>query len=389
MNRPRLFGLLVVSLVVIALGKPFFWPAPIKDKGAITSLLSHEANPLFAQADGPRQFLFPLDHGPHLDFKQEWWYVTGNLESLPKGRVFGYQLTLFRIGAQPDTQPIKRTSAWATTQFYLGHLALTDVQTGRFYHFQRLSRQALGLAGAQINPFRVWLEGWSLSQTGGTPDHPHLQLNATAQNLSLRLELDSLKPVVLQGEQGLSRKSEQTQAASYYYSLTRLATSGEILLDNHRFQVQGLSWMDREWSTSALAPNQIGWDWFSLQLDNQREIMFYRMRTKEGHDDAQSQGTLIDPAGHTIRLGREDFQMRSTGTWTSPKTGIRYPSGWEIKIPAHNIQLTLTPRLPDQELAEAAIHYWEGAVAILGEHFNKSVTGGGYVELTGYSTAPP
>ncbi|MBF0190370.1 MAG: carotenoid 1,2-hydratase [Magnetococcales bacterium] len=351
----------------------------------IHAALGAPTDPGFRQATTPRVFEFPADHGPHPEFRQEWWYVTGNLTSEDGQDRFGYQLTLFRVGL--DSNPAKRESAWGASQLYLGHLAVSDVTGRRFHHFQKVSRGALGLAGADAG--RVWLEGWSLARVGGTPEQPSLRLTAAQGSIELRLELNALKPVVLQGEGGLSRKSEQSGAASYYYSLTRLESMGEVRVGERVWRVHGASWMDREWSTSALAADQAGWDWFSLQLDDGWEVMFYRMRLKNGADDPQSQGTLVAPDGRVTPLPREAWRQESLGSWTSPATGIRYPSGWRVVVPEHRLELTLTPRLENQELSEAAIHYWEGAIGIEGRHAGVLVTGSGYVELTGYAASSP
>ncbi|MBF0262031.1 MAG: carotenoid 1,2-hydratase, partial [Magnetococcales bacterium] len=342
----------------------------------------------FQKATTPRPFNFPQDHGPHPEFRQEWWYVTGNLATTDGKRHFGYQWTLFRIGLQPDP-PAPDASAWRTNGLYLGHLALSDIESGRFHHFQRLIRPALGMAGAEAEPFRVWLEDWSLAMVGGSQTQPNFKLVAAQEGIALDLKLDALKPVVLQGEQGLSRKSAEHDAASYYFSLTRLKTRGEIQVNGERHRVEGSSWFDREWSSSALTPEQAGWDWFALQLDDGRELMFYRMRLKNGQDDGASQGILIEADGRTVRLEQSQWRQREIGQWTSPKTGNRYPAGWEIELPDQGLRLEVIPRLADQELANAALHYWEGAVTVQGRSNGMALGGVGYVELTGYGVARP
>ncbi|MBF0271801.1 MAG: carotenoid 1,2-hydratase [Magnetococcales bacterium] len=390
MKPATFYGLVVLLAVALIGGVMWRWLGPMThhSRGGgleIRSVLGEPSGTGFRQATIPRVFEFPADHGPHPEFRQEWWYVTGNLESDDGKSRFGYQLTLFRVGLDPN--PAKRESAWGASQLYLGHLAVSDVTGDRFHHFQKVSRGALGLAGADAE--RVWLEGWSLARVGGTPAQPRLQLTAAQDAIQLQLELNALKPVVLQGERGLSRKSDQTGAASYYYSLTRLETRGELRLGERIQRVRGASWMDREWSTSALAPDQVGWDWFSLQLDDGWEVMFYRMRLKDGADDPQSQGTLVAPDGRVIPLRREAWRQENTGSWTSSATGIRYPSGWRVVVPEQQLELTLTPRIKNQELAEAAVHYWEGAVEIQGRHGERPVSGFGYVELTGYPPSSP
>ncbi len=336
----------------------------------------------YARATAPRAFHFPVDHGPHPDFRTEWWYFTGNLRT-GGGRRFGYELTFFRVALAPSGP--ERPSAWATRQVYLAHLALTDVDGGRFHYFERYARGALELAGAQADPFRVWLDDWQVRApaAGGQP----WRLRAAAGNVALDLTLESPRPPVLQGEQGLSRKSAAPGNASYYYSVTRFTTQGSVQLGVERFPVTGRSWLDREWSTSALANNESGWDWFALQLDDGHDLMYYRLRKRDGTIDPYSQGVLVDPQGVVTALQRDDVQVEVLNTWTSP-TGATYPAGWQLRIPKAHLELTAQPLLADQELA-VTVRYWEGAVAVTGARGGLPVSGSGYVELTGYGPRDP
>ncbi|MEZ5450363.1 MAG: carotenoid 1,2-hydratase [Thiolinea sp.] len=231
--------------------------APEADAFVVAEQLGGVSDSGFARAASPREFRFPADHGVHPDYRTEWWYVTGNLNSA-SGRHFGYQLTLFRVAMTPRAPD--SPASWATNQLWMGHIALTDVEGGQHYHAERFARGAGGLAGQTDQPFRVWLEDWTLMGTGAA-DFPW-QVKMEDENFTLDLQLQNTKPVVLQGDQGLSQKSSEPGNASYYYSLTRLATAGEIVLDGERLPVSGASWLDREWSTSALGPDQAGWDWF-------------------------------------------------------------------------------------------------------------------------------
>ncbi len=217
-----------------------------------------ESNPAgFARALAPKKFRFPNDHGPHPEYKHEWWYFTGNLDT-EEGQHFGFQLTFFRIGLAPKSP--QRTSAWATNQVYMAHFTVSDVANKRFYNFERFSRGAAGLAGASSAPFRVWLEDWSVEGLGALRHSvPTMRLHAVEDDIAIDLDVSSLKPVVLQGERGLSRKSAESGNASYYYSSTKLDTQGVITIEGKPFEVSGFSWMDREWSTSALAKDQVGW----------------------------------------------------------------------------------------------------------------------------------
>ncbi|HEV7517012.1 MAG TPA: lipocalin-like domain-containing protein [Thermoanaerobaculia bacterium] len=323
----------------------------------------------FAQALTPRVFHFPEDHGPHPEFRTEWWYYTGNLATA-EGRRFGFQLTFFRNALTPH--PPERASRWATNQVYLAHFTLTDVDSGRFRSFERLERGAVSLAGAQASPFRVWLGDWS---SAGTPMH----LTAAADGAAIDLALQAGKPPVLEGDHGLSQKGAEPGQASYYYSLPRMPAAGTVRSGGAAFAVSGLAWMDREWSTSSLSANQVGWDWFSLQLADGRELMLYRLRRKDGSADPASAGTLIAADGSSRPLTLADMVLETAGSWTSPRSGARYPARFHLRLPAFGLDLDVRPLLADQEL-DTSFRYWEGAVAVTG-----SVSGSGYVELTGYT----
>jgi predicted secreted hydrolase len=325
----------------------------------------------FARATAPRAFVFPDDHGPHPEFRTEWWYYTGNLATAA-GRRFGYQLTFFRIGLSPPGEP--RTSRWATGSAWMAHFALTDVERGQFVARSRLARGALELAGASPRPFRVWLEDWSVTGDGTT------RLRASEGDVAIDLALVSAKPPVLHGDRGLSRKGREPGNASYYYSLTRLDTRGDVSIRGERHAVTGASWMDREWSTSALEPDQAGWDWFALHLDDGRELMLYQLRRADGSADPLSAGTLVARDGRSVSLDAGATTVDVLAWWTSPRDGTRYPSRWRVTVPAHGLTLELMPRLADQEWTEP-VRYWEGAVAVAG-----TVSGQGYVELVGYAS---
>jgi len=329
----------------------------------------------FARAAAPRRFIFPEDHGPHQGFRNEWWYFTGNLEST-QGRRFGYQLTFFRVALTPE--PVPRISDWGTNEVFMAHFAVTDV-TGKQFHFaERFSRAALGLAGAGGRPLAVRLEDWSALESSLQPWSVKLQ--AADADMAIELDLTSLKREILNGEAGLSRKSGTTGNASYYYSISRMATSGTIRSGSESFKVTGLSWLDREWSTSALEPDQVGWDWFALQLDDGRDIMFYQLRRRDGSSDPFSSGTLVSADGTGTHLGRDEVQLEATRWWTSPKTGTKYPSLWRMRIPSHRVDIEISPRLAGQEFV-GDFRYWEGAVVVQGAC---GTSGSGYLEMTGY-----
>lgn len=333
----------------------------------------------FARAEGPRAFAFPADHGPHPAFRNEWWYLTGNLEDA-RGRRFGFQVTFFRVALRPDTP--ERRSAWAVRDVYMGHLALTDGAGGRFFAIERFARGAAGLAGARPDPFRVWLEDWRLGAAATGEGRPW-RLVAAEGAVGLDLSLQPEKGPVLQGDDGLSRKGGEAGNASYYYSMPRLAATGELRVQGERFAVAGRAWLDREWSTSALEPGQRGWDWFALQLDDGRDLMFYRLRRDDGSTDPRSAGSLIGADGSVRRLGHEEVELAPTATWESPRGG-RYPVAWRLRVPTAGLDLAVRPVLRDQEL-DLAVRYWEGAVDVIGRGSAGGVAGRGYVELTGYA----
>ena len=370
----------------------------------------------FARALAPRPFVFPADHGPHSDYRTEWWYYTGNLAARD-GRRFGFQLTFFRTalapppapaGAEAPTAPAGgRASAWATRQVWFAHFAVTDAAGHRFLAHERWERQALGLAGAQAAPFRVWVGPWSAAGAGaGNPAGPGLaiagtppmRLSAGTDEAAIDLVLTPALPPVPQGDRGLSAKSAEPGNASYYYSLPRLAAAGTLRIGAERLAVAGQAWMDREWSTSSLAAGEVGWDWFALQLDDGWELMLYRLRRRPPAAaagaadlaDPASLATLIAPDGRTTRYPLAALHFTATGAWTSLASHARYPSGWRLTLPGAGpaaFDLTVQPLLADQEL-RLSFRYWEGAVVTTGTHAGRPVMGRGYVELTGYGDTP-
>lgn len=363
--------------------RPVVVPSAAPASGSrLSELLGSNDLEGYAKAIEPRVFRFPEDHGPHADFRNEWWYVTGNLDGT-NGRRFGFELTFFRFALTPA--PPASISRWKSNQVFIAHFAVTDVKNNEFHVAQRFSRGALGLAGAQATPFAVWLEDWSIraNQQDGEAKVENWMLHASDENMSLALHLVASKAPVLNGIDGLSQKSAAAGSASYYYSIPRLESAGTLQIANETFDVSGLSWLDREWSSSALGSDQQGWDWFALQLSDGSELMFYNIRQTDNTQDERSAGTWIDGQGDGHYLARDDVQIIETGHWDSPQGGV-YPSAWEIRVPAHDLVLNVAPVIADQELS-TMVRYWEGAVDVAGQRRQESITGRGYVELTGYA----
>ncbi len=378
MSKKRVLGLLsVVALLALA-------PLALSRRSTPRppQLIAAASAPTgFARAGSDLTPTFPVDFGPHPDFQTEWWYYTGNLAT-SDGRRFGYQLTFFRRALEPAGQRQARASAWATDQVYLAHFALTNVSDRRFNAVERFARGAAGLAGAQASPYAVWIDDWRVAEIA-----PGVRrLHATQGDLVLDLTLSDRKGPILQGQNGYSQKGPDPGNASGYYSLTRLASTGTILIGPTTYQVSGFSWMDHEWSTSALAADQVGWDWFALQLDDGSEIMLFTIRKADGSIDDFSSGAFIAADGSTRRLSRRDFTIASSAVWRSPHSGAAYPARWTVTIPSEDITLTIEPYLADQEL-NVSFTYWEGAVHMSGRHAGKTVGGDGYVELTGYAAS--
>jgi predicted secreted hydrolase len=333
----------------------------------------------FARAFEQQELIFPRDHGPHFDYQTEWWYFTGNLEGVD-GLHYGYQLTFFRRGLSPGLE--ERQSTLASNQVYFAHFAITDVSGDQHTEVERFSRGAELLAGAQEQPFAVWLENWSLRSLDSSGKV--MALSAADGDLELELELSTQKNVVLHGHEGLSQKSDADGNASYYVSHTRLETVGQIAINGESIEVSGLSWFDHEWSTSALGEGAVGWDWFGLNLSDGRDLMLFLIRNRDGSIDSVSGGTLVERDGSTVRLEEGEIEINSLRAWTSPISDVEYPSGWTVSIPIAEIELRLEPLILDQEM-NISIVYWEGAVRIEGSSAGIAVTGNGYVELTGYA----
>jgi len=325
------------------------------------------------------RFTLPRDHFDHPDFQTEWWYYTGNLTSSNR-RHLGFELTFFRQAVSRDATP---PAPWDVRDLYLAHLALTDLDGQRFYHTERLNRSGPGFAGINAAKARIWNGNWQVQWQGDDQ-----QLQGISSHFQLQLTLHPLKPPVVHGENGVSQKAEGLGHASYYISLTRLAASGSVQLNGEQLSVTGLAWMDHEFFTEQLQPGQAGWDWLSLQLDDDSELMLFRLRRTDGSVDPFSAGTYIDPQGHCTHLRAGDFTLQPLPeTWTSPATHATYPISWKITVPRLAISLQTYTRLAGQELATQHSFvpaYWEGAISLAGQKGSAPLSGVGYLEMTGY-----
>ncbi len=334
----------------------------------------------FTYADGSRPLTFPADFGAHPDFRTEWWYYTGNL-STPEGRPFGFELTVFRVGLVPPTVNLPDDSTWYSESLYFAHFALSDIEANEFHAYERYARPGPGLAGAQGSPYRVWLEDWSIVETG----KDSYRLQAAQDGVAIDLNLTDEMGVILHGENGYSRKGQEVTNASYYYSQPRLSAEGTVRMQGETHQVSGLAWKDHEFSTGVLDEGQIGWDWFSLQFDDGSALMLFQLRESGGGTSDSSSGTFIHADGLTQSLQNENFSITVLDQWRSPHTGGMYPSAWQIQLEEPNCLLDIRPWMSDQEVNFPAVTYWEGAVRFEGTCNGKSVNGNGYIELTGYA----
>lgn len=389
----RLFFLLMIALLLLPSCLPA--RAPSTQVHTPTEAVIPAMSPLpqasvptvqsgFTAADGSRPLTFPADFGAHPDFRTEWWYYTGNLDT-QDARHFGFELTIFRVGLLPPTSEIPANSKWSSREIYFAHFAISDVAGNRFYAFQRFSRPAPELAGAEANPYHVWLEDWNITeQSPGT-----YRLQAEQEQISLNLTLTDEMGVILQGENGYSRKGKNPGNASYYYSQPRLRAEGSVRIGGTEYQVTGLAWNDHEFSTGALDDNQVGWDWFSLQFDDGRALMLFQLREREGGVSDSASGTFISADKTSQSLHKSDFEITVLDKWKSPHTQGIYPSSRQIELPQQNCQLDARPWMSDQEVNFAPITYWEGAVHFTGACNGAPVSGNGYIELTGYTGGLP
>jgi len=348
----------------------------------VLGTIAHAQSP-WKEAKAGYQFSFPKDHASHPDFKIEWWYYTGNVKT-KEGRRFGYQVTFFRVGI--DHTPAN-PSKWAVRDLYMTHLAVSDAQGQKYRYAEKLTRGGPGIAGAKSDTYYTWNEDWS----AGLDGKQH-KLHAMDAKAGVDFVLDEGKAPAINGINGINQKGARDGNASHYYSLTRMPTRGTIVVDGERFEVSGETWMDHEFSTSFLEPEQRGWDWFSIQLSDNRELMLYRMRRADGSHDPRSSGTLIGVNGKTTHLTDVDFTLTPGRSTFKSANGAVYPTEWNVSIPSQQIELKVTTPLNDQELSlvqSTGVAYWEGMIDITGRQAGRpagqqELHGVGYLEMTGY-----
>jgi len=350
----------------------------------------------FLPATPDHRWAFPSDWRAHPGYRNEWWYFTGTLAADgDPGRRLGFQVTFFRVGLAPQSPALP--SDWATADAVMAHLAVTDVAGGS-HHFGEVLWRAVPLLGGfpgAPDPLLAWARGppgtdgrWEVRLEG---EGFRVAARDAAQGIALELSLRPAKPPALQGPNGFSRKAAGDGYASLYASLTRLEAEGTVELGGRRLSVRGEAWMDREVGSSQLAPDQVGWDWWSLRLRDGRDLMLYALRRKDGSVSWRN-GTLVDRAGSVRLLSPDEWSVRATGSWRSEASGATYPSGWEVAVPGEGIRLAVLPEVRSAENRSSLVpglFYWEGPVVALGP--SGEAAGEGYVELTGYGerSRPP
>ena len=378
-----ILGIMAVVIAGVVVGRPLWARDAAPPAASLESLPAAGSSDGFARATEPNAIQFPRDLGPHDDYQTEWWYYTGNLQTAD-GRPFGFQFTIFRRALEDGTTDsesvVPSSSSWRAEQVYLAHFTISDIVADAFYPAERFSRGAAGLAGATADPYRVWLEEWSVEEIAPG----EVRLRAQTGDVALDLVLTETRPPVLHGDGGLSQKGPETGNASYYYSLIGQRAAGAVTVGGERFDVTGQAWKDHEWSTSALSDGAVGWDWISLQMDDGGALMLFEIRRADGTREPLSAGTYIAPDGTLIHLAAGDWTLDVTDTWTSPTSGGEYPAGWHISVPSIGLELTGRPQMANQELNVSTV-YWEGAVAFEGTRDGAPISAEGYIELTGYA----
>ncbi|MGI0116901.1 lipocalin-like domain-containing protein [Zooshikella sp. RANM57] len=360
-------------------------PAPTLSVQDLLQTSSNTLSVFYPKITSPIPLEWPADHYTHPDYQSEWWYFTGHMTSSSNSTAgisskplsLGFQFTLFRKRALPPINNSVVNNGWQIPQIYMGHLAISHHQANTHRAAQRFSRKGPGLAGLSDNADYLHVLDWQIQPTPNSWWPVRISARDQKQQIGINLHLFPLKPITLQGSLGYSQKSKNPDNASMYYSYTRLKAWGSLYWQNQNIPVKGQAWFDHEWSSSSLDTDQVGWNWFALQLNNNYELMLYQIRDKQG-GIRWADIALINENGVRLPIKKSDVMISTQQYWTSSKTGRRYPSLWRIKISRYAIDLAVKPTINDQEV-RLALHYWEGSVMLSGSHKGK-----GYVELTGY-----
>ena len=349
---------------------------PVRQADLTLATLLNTDDTGFAEVKPGWPFRFPDDHSAHPDFRTETWYFNGSLQTSQK-HSFGFQLTFFRLALTPHKP--ESDSAWASHQVYRAHFAISDERQDKFYAYERFSREALGLAGAEADPPAVWLENWRMQVTGD-PTSPIFQLHVATEDTLMELKLSSRKPIIT--DVMASAENQPFHA----YLLPRLQVEGRLSLQQESFTVNGSAWFDHAWGLVPMGRGQLALNRFVIQLQDQREILIFQLRRRDGSGQPLHSGLLIDSDGGVQELQRRDIQLEASTSneWYSRRSGISYPLEWDLTLPAYHLTLTLSPLIEDQEL-NLSLRYWAGAMHISGETDGETVSGTGYVELTGYA----
>jgi predicted secreted hydrolase len=338
-----------------------------------------ETEQFFPREMKAKPFAFPRDHGPHPDAPLEAWEFSGTLAT-PEGRQFGFQWSLFRLGLRPD-EP-QRKSAWATREVYRGLFTVSDEADRRFHSFERFGRAALGLAGSEAVPQRIWLENWTMAVSqvpGGTAV---FDLSAASEDITLRLRLASIKTPVVPGDGGFLGQGGNNRLRAYF--LSRLQAKGSVEINRVSHAVTGQAWLTRTWGSALPPGGQTALNRYQIQLDDGREIVALQLHRRDDSAEPINSGFWIEKDGHTKLMERDDLKIEATGHWVSAKTGARYPVRWKILLPRERLELDLLPLLEGQEV-KASQRTWSGSVRVTGKiDGSDSVSGSGFVDLSGY-----
>lgn len=319
---------------------------------------------IYTQVDGTHELSFPIDHGSHDDYMIEWWYLTALLDD-QKGREFGIQFTIFRRALTLTSDP---ANPWRSGQIYMAHFAMSDVQEQTHWTDERFSRGHPELAGARADPFRVNVDDWTLASTDKS--FFPLKLSANTPEYSASLAISTGKPMVLQGINGYSQKSPEH--ASYYYTYSRLPASGQIKVKGKEYDVLGTAWLDREWSSQILSLPYIGWYWFSLVFDDNRELVLFELQSEDVDVKTLPTANWIEPDGTSKSIPASNWKIKPRRFWKS------YPVEWELEVDKNRYVVAAKF---DNQVMNTSIKYWEGVVEVKD---GENVIGRGYMELTGY-----